>query len=115
MKDTKFFIEKSKTLISELEELNFDSTDGWLDNGDTTKSFKSRENNNELIGEVEFQIKLMFSEFDNGQLFFDKLENYRHFSYFGHEPKRTFLVDTLKTFIIYLEEYRVKINRVDIN
>lgn len=115
MKDTKFFIEKSKTLIIDLKESEIERFESFFDKNDTTSMFEVKKNNRNKIGELEFQIKLMFSEFDNGQLFLQKIESFDNRMRFNDEPKRAFLVDTLKTFIAYLEEYRIKPIRVDIN
>jgi len=113
MRNTDFFITKSKSFLSELNsielvEYDYGKTtdDIYKDsiNGDNTEFGKQKSK----LNEIELQINLMLSEFDNGNLFIEKLKDYNHIMRFYNNDKQlNQLLKVINMFIDFLNEYRV--------
>jgi hypothetical protein len=112
MKPINFFIEKSESFIEKLNSIEL--VEYQL--GDTTKdiygesdavSNSEYENQQSELYEIKFQIKLMLSEFDNGTLFSERLDNYKSKSFFSNEPLKNSLVKNTQLFLDFLNEYKV--------
>lgn len=113
MKSIEFFINKTNSFITSLNELelvNFysdDTTDDIyqepLKDNENLYSSQSKE-----LEDIKFQMALMFSEFDNGFLFSQKLENFKNNNSFSNEPIKDHLLDLNELFLEFLNEYRLE-------
>jgi len=113
MKPTKFFLEKSESLIIKLNSielvelnLNWDKPKdiyGEINDSSSANFYSQKEE----LSEIRFQIKLMFSEFDKGVLFSERLDNFTSNAFLSNEPLKNSLVENLQLFIDFLKEYRV--------
>ena len=107
MKKTSFFIEKTESFIKQLKAIELVES-RYFTNTDDLKSENDKifnEQKNEL-SEIEFQVKLMLTEFDNGTLFIETLDSSYEFSMFTNEPKKNRLLKTNQLFLDFLNEYR---------
>ena len=100
MKDITFFSSKSQELKSKINEIRLDKelTFDLSDNPEKQK-----------LDNLEFQIRIMLSEFDNGQIF-EKRLNSKLASFmdeFNANFKKEALLNFLDTFLDYLKEYRL--------
>lgn len=104
MKNASFFKQKAEGFLDQLNSLNpkyyeFNYTEKY-NNDDYLNQSKELE-------EIKFQIKLMFSEFDNGNVFLEKLNSFNNTdAIFDNQPKIIFLKGINKLFIDFLDEYR---------
>ena len=113
MKSTDFFIKKSESFI---EELGLIKLEPFFSDEKTTDIYEesiplkgSRFNEQkEELNEIKFQMALMYSEFDNGTLFSERLSNYKNTDWFSDEPYLQFLIELNELFIEFLKEYRVE-------
>jgi hypothetical protein len=112
MKPINFFIEKSESFIEKLNsielveyQLGNTSKDIYGESDDISNS--EYENQQSELYEIKFQIKLMLSEFDNGTLFSERLDNFRQKFSFSNEPLKNSLVKNTQLFLNFLNEYRV--------
>ena len=112
MKPINFFIEKSESFIAQLNSMKLaefqlgNTSKDIYGESDTISNSEYETQQNELY-EIKFQIKLMFSEFDNGSLFTERLDNFKSTTFFSNEPLRNSLVKNTQLFIDFLNEYRV--------
>lgn len=112
MKHVNFFLEKSESFIIKLNSLKLvefqlgNTTKDIYGENDNVSNLEYENQQNELY-EIWFQIKLMFSEFDNGFLFSERLDNFKFNTFFSNEPLRNSLVKNTQLFIAFLNEYRV--------
>ena len=112
MKPVNFFIEKTESFITKLTSMKlveFDlvtlTNDIYQDRELGNNSTYNKQS--EELKELKFQIKLMFSEFDNGSLFSEKIENFQSSNIFSNEPLKSNLLKTTQLFIDFLNDYRV--------
>lgn len=81
MKSTNFFSKKSQEFIDSLTKLALKTYDLGTPLGNIYGDIKSGDNTQykieqESLLDTKFQIELMLSEFDNGNLFVQKLQNF---------------------------------------
>ncbi|WP_395045985.1 hypothetical protein [Flavobacterium sp.] len=113
MKSTEFFIAKAESFLEELNKLELIPyySDG-LTNDIYKEPVKANDSNftsqTKELDEIRFQMNLMFSEFDNGELFRKKLNGYKTSSWFDNTPYLNHLVNINDLFIDFLNEYRVE-------
>lgn len=111
MRNAEFFIEKSESFLAKLENLTLTPyTHGSLLgnvlnelNGEDNRLFNNQKD--ELLN-IEFEVNLMLSEFDNGKLFIEKLKNFDNCISFDNEPHRDHIKSVVELFISFLKEYR---------
>ena len=102
MKNTSFFKQKAESFLEQLNSLN--PKDYKFNHFDNNNDYS---NQSKELEDIKFQIKLMFSEFDNGNLFLEKLNSFNNVdAIFDNQPKIIFLKEINKLFIDFLVEYR---------
>jgi len=112
MKPISFYKEKAELIIEklnkiELAEFNYGSLTGDIYQ-DTISGDNSKYNEDtEEINKIQFDIKLMFSEFDNGSLFLQKIENFTSTNIYSNEPLKNHLLNTTTLFVEFIKEYRI--------
>ncbi|WP_026729482.1 hypothetical protein [Flavobacterium denitrificans] len=111
MKTTQFFIDKAESFLVELR--SFELVPYNLDSitDDIYKDPLETDNRNYTIQsqdlkEIKFQMNLMFTEFDNGKLFEERLNNFTSADWFSNKPLLNHLILLNELFIDFLEEYR---------
>ncbi len=113
MKQTTFFLTKSESFLTKLNSIkliNNDYTKVTNDiyqepTNDNNSAFRKQK---EKLNEIQFQINLMLTEFDNGELFIEKLKDYNPIQrYFNNDNQLNQLLTVIKSFIKYLKEYRI--------
>jgi len=113
MKSIEFFIDKANSFITSLNTLELvdfysnETTDDIynepIKDNKSLYLLQSKE-----LEDVKFQIALMFSEFDNGFLFSQKLDSFKNENMYSNVPIKKHLLDVNELFLAYLNEYRVE-------
>jgi hypothetical protein len=120
MKTADFFLEKSESFNKELKEIKLVPYDTGSTTSDIYKDIINRENSEfteqgKFLEDIKFQMRLMFSEFDNGFLFNEKMDKeYKNISiaksFSSHQPFIDHLIKTNELFIKHLKDYRIEVN-----
>lgn len=111
MKPTIFFTKKAESFLDQLNNIKLVEFDYSISN-DIYKDTINGDNSEydiqlELLYNIKFQIKLMFSEFDNGELFLQSIENFKTKTIFKHNfEEHENLKKVTELFIEFLKEYR---------
>ena len=111
MKPTIFFTKKTESFLEQLNNIKLVEFDYSISN-DIYKDIINGDNSVysaqlELLYNIKFQIKLMFSEFDNGELFSQRIENFKTKTIFKHNfEEHENLKKVTELFIEFLKEYR---------
>jgi hypothetical protein len=113
MKNIDFFVKKSNSFLSELNSIELITYDygtpskdlyGESFDSENTKFHKQKSK----LNEIEFQMNLMLTEFDNGKLFIEKLKDYKQLErYHNNDKQLNHLLKVINKFIDFLKEYRV--------
>jgi hypothetical protein len=76
-KNTSLFLEKAKQYLATIEELlpQYDSLRGWSSSSFTKETDDEKKLKKTVFG-VKLKIKLLFSEYENGSIFIDKLSEF---------------------------------------
>ncbi len=111
MKPTNFFTKKAESFLELLNIFKLVEFDYSISNDiyeDTINGNNSEYSTQlELLYNIKFQIKLMFSEFDNGELFLQRIENFKTKNIFKHNfEEHENLKKVTELFIEFLKEYR---------
>jgi hypothetical protein len=111
MKPTNFFTQKAESFLEKLNNIKLVEYNYSISNdiyGDTINGDNSEyDTQSELLNDIKFQIKLMFSEFDNGNLFSQRIENFKTKTIFKHNfEEHENLKKVTELFIEFLKEYR---------
>lgn len=104
-----FFINKANSFISELSDIDTEKLTSEKDteiNGITTYFNSNHYKQNLLLKDIGFHIKLMLSEFDNGKIFIDRLDNVESNKIITNKGLKEHLLDINHLFISFLNEYR---------
>jgi hypothetical protein len=112
MKPNTFFIGKAESFITELNlmklvEINYEEFTNNIDQKRITGNKSNFDIQRTELYDLKFHIKLMFSEFDNGNSFLQKLEDFNNINPFSNEPLKNHLLKTTQLFLDFLNEYRV--------
>lgn len=111
MKPTIFFTKKAESFLEQLNNIKLVEFDYSISN-DIYKDIINGDNSeystqSELLHNIKFQIKLMFSEFDNGELFLQRIDNFKSKNIFKHNfEEHENLKKVTELFIEFLKEYR---------
>lgn len=110
MKTIEFFKNKAESFLKQLNEIQIVefkfsiSKDIYQQkiSGDNTEYYAQ----SELLKSIKFQTNLMFSEFDNSELFIEKLNDFSPENILGNSENLEHLKNINQLFLGYLKEYR---------
>lgn len=110
MKPTEFFKDKAESFLKQLNEIQIvefkfsftkDIYQERID-GENSEYYAQ----SELLSDIKFQMNLMFSEFDNGEAFIKKLNDFSPKNVFGNFENLEHLKKIDQLFLDFLNEYR---------
>lgn len=116
MRGIDFFIDKAKKYITEIDSIN-ESYIQYDYNRGIGEIMRRRDENDPYeiqsrrVSELELKVKLMFTEFDKGELFLNKFEKIEknQFSFLSENGNLYLYKDLLTLFVEHLIEFRVEV------
>lgn len=112
MKNTEFYFKKANDLLDQLQgidtdQLNTDIRNQSLKGWTNRLEFEIKSENLDILSDLEFQIKLLFSSHSKSTLFLERLSRRDFFEIEKNESERSkiLLSKTLNEFIDYLNQY----------
>lgn len=113
MKPVDFFVTETEAFLEELNTITLIPFKFTRTSDIYNEVIEGKGENNEhyaqlkQIDDIKFQINLMLSEFDNGQLFIDKLNNSPKYDISDNTTTLDRLKDVCQLFLNFLNKYRL--------
>ncbi|MCG8839043.1 hypothetical protein PL372_11115 [Tenacibaculum dicentrarchi] len=111
MKPTEFYQKKTEDFIKQLNkmkltEFNYNFFTNDIHQDSTSENNSKYNQDKKELEEIKFDIKLMLTEFDNGSLFLERINNFSTSNLFSNEPLKNNLWEISSKFVEFLKEYR---------
>ena len=105
MKSTEFFLEKAREYISEINLIISDYIEFNSNSFSYDTPYAVQQSS---ISEVKLKIKLLFSEFDNGQFFVERINEIESdiLTSFDRDERLKSYISTLELFINHINQFR---------
>lgn len=115
MKNTEFYLKKANDLLDQLqaidtEQLNTDIRNQSLKGWTNRLEIEIESENLDILSDLEFQIKLLFSSHDKSDLFLERLKHLsvNKFDHNSSENTKVILTKVLKEFSNYITQYEIE-------